>query len=99
MGVHYTLRVHQDVRQAITALPPRERDHVTDTLVAVAEHRQPTTHPKCSVLQNNYSETVYKVRIGKYRALCLLDRPTFKVLKFGRRNHVYDDIDDVYTAL
>jgi hypothetical protein len=34
--------------------------------------------------------------VGDLRAVLQLDRPSLKVLKVGRRNGVYEQIDEIY---
>lgn len=91
--------MHQDANRVLRELPETDRERITETLKAISESRKLTDHPKCKVLNNNYSETLYKLKVGEYRALLELQKPDLRVLKLGKRQGFYDDIDGIYAGL
>jgi mRNA-degrading endonuclease RelE of RelBE toxin-antitoxin system len=97
--VQYDVVCRHDAKKVLTNLPYDDRNRLTDAINSVAEHRQPTDHNKCHVLNNNHNETLYKIRVGDYRVIARLEKPELRVLKVAQRQGAYSDIDSLYATL
>lgn len=89
----YETAIHQSAKRELDALPDAERDRLTDEIVEVAQHRQPTDHPSVGVLAGQ--DGLYRLRVGDLRAVLELSKPTLCVLGVGKRKRVYDVIDEL----
>jgi len=92
----YDVELHRSARRELDALEEAARERLTDTLVAVAETREPTSHEAVRALEGQ--PDAFRVRVGSVRAVCQLDKPSLQVLAVGPRKSVYDGIDDVIDA-
>jgi mRNA-degrading endonuclease RelE of RelBE toxin-antitoxin system len=97
--VAYDIVIRHDAQKVLDDIPWDESNRIKNVLREVAENRKPTSHPKCECLNNNHDETMYKIRVGNYRAIARLEKPEFRVLKVGTRQGAYENIDDVYASL
>lgn len=95
----YQIKLHPDAKATLTNLNSEDRDRITETLQSVASTRKPTAHGKCELLESHTGTKAYKVRVGDYRCVCELSKPEFRILKLGRREKVYSNIDGIYAAL
>jgi mRNA-degrading endonuclease RelE of RelBE toxin-antitoxin system len=89
----YNLRVHTTAKRELSGLTDTQRERLTDTLTAVAEHRQPTQHDAVRMLEGQPG--LFRVRAGDCRAICSLEKPFLLVLRCGHRNSVYDNVDEM----
>lgn len=89
----YELLVHTTAERELSDLDREDRERLTDTITAVAEQRQPTSHDAVRPLEGQ--PNVFRVRVGDVRAVCQLEKPNLLVLRVGYRKNVYDGIDDV----
>jgi len=90
----YDLQIHTTAKRELTALESDERERLTDEIADVATHRKPTNHPSVRLLEGQ--DGLYRVRVGDLRAVLQLDKPALRVLRVGRRNGVYEQIDEIY---
>lgn len=90
----YQTDISKSAKRSLDNLPPDARDRLVEIIQEIATHRQPSTHPKCDLL--NGTNNLYKVRTGEYRAIGLLDKPAFRIVKVGNRNSVYQDIEEIH---
>ena len=93
----YDLEIHRTAKRELDALAAEDRDRLTDTLSEVAATRQPTTHD--SVRQLEGQDGLFRVRVGRVRAICTLSKPQVLILKVDYRDTVYDGIDEVHERL
>jgi len=91
----YQIRLHQKAEKNLRNAPER----VTTVLQEIASERQPTNHPKCSILSNNQRENLYKIKIGQWRAIGKLEKPHLNIIKLGQRQGMYDNIEELYADL
>ena len=91
--VRYTTTIHTTAKRELDDLDDDERDRLTDAIVDVAEHRQPTQHSSVTILEGQ--DGLYRLRVGDLRAVLQLDQPELKVLRVGHRANVYDVIDEI----
>ena len=91
--VRYTTTIHTTAKRELDGLDDDERDRLTDAIVDVAEHRQPTQHSSVTILEGQ--DGLYRLRVGDLRAVLQLDQPELKVLRVGHRANVYDVIDEI----
>jgi len=87
----YEIELHRSARRELDALSESDRERLTDTLVAVAETREPTSHEAVRALEGQ--RDAFRVRVGHVRAVCRLSKPSLRVLAVGPRKSVYDGID------
>lgn len=95
----YDLQVHQQALSNIRDLDPDTENRVESTLLQVSKTREVASHEKVEQMQNHQDVKLYKIRVGDYRALAYLDRPTLQILQFGHRNGFYDSVDEVCDRL
>ena len=91
--VRYTTTIHTTAKRELDNLDTDERERLTDAIVDVAEHRQPTQHSSVTILEGQ--DGLYRLRVGDLRAVLQLDQPELKVLRVGHRANVYDVIDEI----
>ena len=91
--VRYTTTIHTTAKRELDDLDDDERNRLTDAIVDVAEHRQPTQHSSVTILEGQ--DGLYRLRVGDLRAVLQLDQPELKVLRVGHRANVYDVIDEI----
>ena len=91
--VRYTTTIHTTAKRELDDLDDDERERLTDAIVDVAEHRQPTQHSSVTILEGQ--DGLYRLRVGDLRAVLQLDQPELKVLRVGHRANVYDVIDEI----
>jgi len=89
----YDIELHQSASRELNALPESDRERLTNTLIAVAETREPTSHEAARALEGQ--RDAFRVRVGSVRAVCKLVKPSLRVLVIGPRKSVYDGIDSV----
>lgn len=87
----YRLTLRPCAENALNTLSESLQTRFRTVFTEIAEHRQPTDHPKCEVLKHT-EETLYKIRVGGYRAIARLDKPELQILKIGERETVYEDL-------
>jgi mRNA-degrading endonuclease RelE of RelBE toxin-antitoxin system len=91
--VSYHPVLHTTAQSELGALPDEQRDRLTDVLHEVAEHREPTRHPKCRQLEGQ--RDLFRVRVGEVRAILTLQKPELRILRVGHRTDVYEIIDEI----
>lgn len=84
--------IHATARRELDDLDDATADALTDAIVAVAERRQPSDHPKVKPLEGQPG--LLRVRSGDVRAILELKKPELRVLRVGHRETVYDCVDD-----
>jgi mRNA-degrading endonuclease RelE of RelBE toxin-antitoxin system len=99
MQPRYQLQVAQGALENLHSLPSDDQMRVESILDEVSKNEKPTDHPKVKVLNNNQPEKLYKIRIGNYRAIARLESPVLQILKFDKRKHVYQNINQLYESL
>lgn len=91
----YQISLHPDAKKSLDNLESRNRERVTNTLTDVAQTREVAKHPNVEIMHNQQDVKLYKIRVGDFRVLAHLEKPTLKVLQIGRRNGFYSDVDKV----
>ncbi len=91
MQPRYKPVLHEKADQELQQLTKTERDAISDVIMDVCETRSPTTHEKVKHLAGQ--DDAFRIRSGEIRAVGVLDKPMIKIVKIGRRNGVYNDID------
>ena len=91
--VRYTTTIHTTAKRELDDLDDDERERLTDAIVDVAEHRQPTQHSSVTILEGQ--DGLYRLRVGDLRAILCLDKPKLLVAKVGKRKKVYENIDEI----
>jgi mRNA-degrading endonuclease RelE of RelBE toxin-antitoxin system len=91
--VSYQLAIHTTAKRELESLSDGERERLTNAIAAVSEHRAPTDHPSVRLLEGQ--DGLYRLRVGDLRAVLELDKPTLRTLRVGRRNGVYESIDEI----
>jgi len=93
----YQPMIQVSARSNLHNLPWETRNALRRVLKDVASNEQPTHHEKAKQLQG--FEDIFRVRVGEARAICKLDKPCLLILKVNTRDSVYDDIDELDTAV
>jgi len=89
--------IQASARSNLYDLPWESRNELRRVLKDVASREQPSHHEKAKQLQG--FEGIFRVRVGDARAVCKLDKPCLLILKVDTRDSVYDDIDELNTAV
>jgi len=89
----YDPLIRVSARRDLYGLPREERNALRRVLKSVARKEQPSHHPKAKPLEG--FGDLFRVRTGDVRAVCKLACPHLLILKCGKRNGVYDDMDDL----
>jgi mRNA-degrading endonuclease RelE of RelBE toxin-antitoxin system len=84
----YTIRVHHTADTELQQVPDQTHAQLKTTLREVAQTEQPTTHKDVRPMRN--ADNLFRIRQGKYRALCDLNKPYLRVLLVGHRDGLYD---------
>jgi len=89
----YDPLIEVSAERDLYALPSEERDALRSVLKDVAERKEPSSHPKTKSLEGQPG--LFRVRVGDVRAICALQKPRLYILKVGKRNGVYESVDDL----
>lgn len=87
----YDIQVHKTAKKELESLAEHHYRRVTSVIEAIAQTEEISSHPKVSPLKG---QDVCKARIGEYRILLKLEKPTLKVLKIEPRSTVYRNVDE-----
>jgi mRNA-degrading endonuclease RelE of RelBE toxin-antitoxin system len=93
MQPRYKPVLHERADAELQQLTDEERDKISSVITDVCETRSPTTHEKVKHLAGQ--DNAFRIRAGEIRAVGVLDKPMIKIVKIGRRNGVYADIDEM----
>lgn len=85
--------LHTTAERELNSLPDSDESRITSLIKDVCQHRQPSQHSKIRHLEGH--KGLYRLREGNVRAILTLEKPELVVLKVGKRDGVYDDIDDI----
>lgn len=88
--------IHQSAERELTDVPPDTRAGLVSIIKAAAERPEPSSHSECTPLQGH---PLFRVRCGKYRALCALEKPELRVLLVGHREGIYDRMDEAASRM
>lgn len=92
MVTHQPL-LHVSARRELHSLPTHDRRELRRVIKDVAASPQPSHHEKCKQMEGQ--PEVFRIRTGDCRAVCTLQKPALYVLRIGKRNGVYQEIDTV----
>lgn len=93
----YDVRCHRDARHELDQVPEEPRQALVDLAYDAATFREPSSHPNAELL--NGRGGLFRLRAGDYRAICGLDKPAVVLVAAGRRETVYDGLDDARNRL
>lgn len=88
----YFLVIHRAAQSELEQAPQTTRNALRRTLKDVATCERPTNHSKAKPLR--HAENLFRVREGKYRALCDLSLPHVRVLLVDHRGDVYSRTEE-----
>jgi len=83
--------IHRAAERELSAVTAAAGDELTKRLRQLGEYEQPTNAPYVKQLSDD--DSLWRVRIDGYRAICRLDKPMLQVLLIGTRKRVYDRLD------
>ena len=90
--VAYEPVLHVKAERELNALPSEDKDRLTSLIKDVAAEREPTTHPRARHLEGQRG--LFRLREGSVRAIATLCKPNIIILKVGKRDSVYEKIDE-----
>lgn len=93
--VSYNPMLHVSAKRELYDLPATERAELRAVLKEVAAEEQPSHHPKSKPMVGQPG--IFRVRVGNCRAICTLQKPDLLILAVGKRNGVYESVDEVIT--
>ena len=84
--------IHRSALNELHRIPASE----ATTIKAIAEEasklKKPSDHPDIRILRK--AGNMMRIRTGQYRALCDLNPPNLRVLAVGKREYIYDRIEE-----
>lgn len=85
----YRIRLHKRVSKALPNLPERVRGAVKQRIDLLTEN--PYRHPRLDIKKMQGFDTVYRLRIGRYRLIyeIIEDELVVLIIEFGPRGDVY----------
>lgn len=83
----YQVIVHETAEAELADVPDPTRTNLKDTIAEASRREQPTTHPDARPMRD--ADNIFRLREGKYRALCDLSKPHLRVLLVEHRETVY----------
>lgn len=93
MVAQYKPVLHVKAERELNELDESDRSRLTSLIHDVCSEREPTQHSRARHLEGQ--EDLFRLREGDVRAICALDKPELKVICVGKRDSVYENIDDV----
>lgn len=84
----YSIIVHQTANTELQNIPDQTYAQLKTTLREVAQEEQPTQHKDVRPMRD--ADNLFRIREGKYRALCDLQKPNLRVLLVGHRDGLYE---------
>jgi len=93
----YQIKLHPTAQKELDSLLENEKENITDAIKSVAKTECPSTHSAVKHLDG--TQGLFRVRAGRVRAIAVLDKPTLRILKVGKRDTVYRYIDDIEERL
>lgn len=87
----YDAELHHSAEGELEDVPHEERELLTDRVIEAAGYKDPTDAPKVKHLNGDYADGLFRVRGGKWRAICCLEKPRLVVLLVEKRKRSYDD--------
>lgn len=85
--------LHTTAERELNSLPQEDAGRLKSLIKDICEYREPTQHQKIRHLEGQ--DGLFRLREGGVRAILALEKPNLVVLKVGKRDSVYDDIDDI----
>jgi len=89
----YDPLIKVSAQRELYSLPREERNALRRVLKNVARKEQPSHHAKAKSMAG--FGDLFRVRVGDVRAVCVLRSPHLLILRCGKRNGMYDDIDEI----
>ena len=87
----YQLVIHRAAQKELAGVTGDTSSELLTKLKSLKVLPNPLDQDYCEQLTNH--ENIFRVKVGNYRALCTLDKPTVYVLLIAPRARVYDRID------
>lgn len=84
----YDVVIHRAAQSELDAVPDPYCEEMKERLQQLGSYRQPTKAPYLKQMEDNPRLLV--CRTDGYRAICVLDKPQFKVLLVDERDSVYN---------
>ena len=84
----YKIEIHKEANKFLNSLTPELNSHILKRL----EELKINPFPQGVVRVKGYQEPIFRIRIGKYRALYFVDNKTLTVyiIKIDKRGNVYE---------
>ena len=87
----WNLIIHDQARDELHSIPDETASNLKDTLHTAKNREQPSDVSNIKLLRD--ANQIFRVREGKYRALCDLHPPHLRVLLIDHRETCYDQLD------
>lgn len=84
----YFLVIHTAAQSELNQVPQQTRNALRRTIKETAALQRPTDHSRAKPLR--HADNLFRIREGKYRALCDLSLPYLRCLLVDHRDTVYD---------
>lgn len=84
--------IHQSAKMELGRVPPSETQELKSTVKQASKLQSPSDHRGCRKLKN--TNRMFRVRAGKFRAICDHEAPNVRILLVDHRRRVYDKIPE-----
>jgi len=91
MNPQYEINVHKGALRELENLPTERMKALKRQIRRIAQKDEPTNNAATKSLRGY--EDLFRVRLGRYRIICELKKPTLRVLSVGKREYVYSSMD------
>lgn len=91
----YEIQIHKGALRELKQLPTERSQALKKQLRRIASKQEPTNNAAVKILSDY--DNLFRIRLGRYRIICELDKPTLRVLGVGKREYVYGQMDTIQT--
>lgn len=84
----YRPYIHRGALGELADIPNSNEEEIEEITKMAARLQQPSSHPSVKLLKGQSG--MFRIRSGKYRAICDLHPPKLRLLLVEHRDNVYD---------
>jgi mRNA-degrading endonuclease RelE of RelBE toxin-antitoxin system len=90
--------IEKSTLRTFNTLEASPQERLKECLESIAETEEVKKHSKVKELAGPH-KSVYRARVGSYRAVFTLDTGRLLIHRVGARSNVYEGINDTYEAI
>lgn len=88
----YDVVIHRAAHRELENIPESEKTSIKAIAQEASTYKQPSDHSDIKLMRD--TNGMFRIRSGKYRALCDLEPPNLRILKIKHRETVYDEVSE-----